>query len=233
MGNWGSGYAQAAVNLYTANKQRQQDKALYNDQVHRQDALQGEMRPYRDFNLQQGQQNQQAAGNYYREGMNNPAQQQQPQLNQLAQQYRGSFSAAHNLYARGNPMGPSQAANMPFQLAGAQANLISNARNSSAGAMATLGGNQMQQGLGAFGLNAGINNSLFDQGMQMRQQQYQHQYGLGQSYGNAFNTIQQQQGDSNSGSPWASMQNWWAGRGQSMGNGFYSDDGGGPPKYGH
>ncbi len=194
MGSMGGEYAQAFGSLYGGIQQRKQDKELYNDQKRRQEALLAEMRPIRDYNVREGQANQGAAANFYREGMNNPRQQVQPELNRLAAQYRGTFNAARSLYARGNPMGgPSGAANMPFQLAGEQAGLTANARNQLAGALANIGGNQMSAGLGSFGMSAGVQNSMFDQSMQYRNARMQNDLMMGQNLWSAFNQPQRQQ----------------------------------------
>lgn len=108
-----------------------------------------------------------------------------PELNAIGEQFQGSATNSHNLYGRGGG-GPSQAQNVRDKYNSAVTNTTLGARPGAASALGGLGVNLANLGYQGYGQGVNTSNSIFQNGMQGRQEQYNYGKDAGQGLFNAY-----------------------------------------------
>lgn len=171
-----------AYSAYAANKQKQQQADLAKKQA----ALAAPAADAGKQLLGQGQQAISPALNYYTSMMANPREATAPEQNRIAGMYSGSVQNALNQGPRGGAFGPSTAGNIWGQEKAQQGQVIQNARPQAANSLSSMGQGLTSSGMQGLGMGAGIYGSVFNQGLNANNQQYQQGMGAGNSLFNAY-----------------------------------------------
>ncbi len=161
--------------LYSSNKANQTAKDANKKALKTQEDILKQTAPYGTNFLQYSKNAAIPSLNYYQSLMSGDKYRTQealaPELNAIAQKYRGSVSAARGLYPRGG-MSAAKASELPLQASGEQANLLMGSRANAADKLSQLSGMYGSLGLNAYGLQSSVGSNLFQSGLQARQDQY-------------------------------------------------------------
>lgn len=158
----------AGASVYSSNKASKASKSASKNALKSQEDMLKETKPYGGYYSQQGKNIFGQVVPYYQNILSGDRYRTQeamaPELNSIANKYKGSYSAARSMYPRGSGLRAGASANMPFQAAGEQTNLMMGSRGEAARALTGIGTQMAGLGLNAYGLQSNISNGLLDYG---------------------------------------------------------------------